>query len=83
MISEQDFKRLKQRAEQARRARDVATGQLNAAKEQLRTEFGCKDVNAAEKMLAQLDKEAKAAEKTFDAAVAAFEEKWDDGLDKA
>lgn len=83
MVNEQDFRRLKQQADQARRARDIATGQLEAAKEQLQKDFGCKDINAAEKLLVQLNKEARAAEKVFNVAVAAFEEKWDgnDGKD--
>lgn len=82
MIDEQRFKQLKQRAERARQARDVATGQLEAAMEQLRTEFGCKTVNDAKKVLGQLDKEAKAAEMAFEKAAEDFESKWEGTLDK-
>jgi hypothetical protein len=79
-INEKEFKRLRRKAEAARVARDKAAGQLEAAMDRLQDEFGCNTVEAAEKKVAQHDREAKKAEASFEKAVAAFEEEWDDQL---
>ena len=79
-IDERTFRQLKQRAQQARTARDNATGQLEAVMARLRDEFGCETLAAAEKKAVILTKEAALAETEFEGAVAEFEEEWHEHL---
>jgi len=79
-IDERAFKQLNQRAQQARTARDNATGQLEAVMTRLRDEFGCETLAAAEKKAAILTKDASLAEAEFEEAVTAFEEEWHEHL---
>lgn len=76
MIDEAKYKSLKRRADEARQTRDKAAGQLEATMDRLQNEFGCDSVEAAQRKANQLNKEAAAAEKTYNKAVAAFEEAW-------
>lgn len=78
MIDEKEYKRIKRAADEARQARDRAAGHLEGVMERLREEFGCDTIQAAEKKLKTLTKEAKAAEAAYREAVEAFEEKWGD-----
>lgn len=76
MIDEQEFRRLKDRAEKARQTRDKAAGQLEAAVTRLQDEFGCETIEAAEAMIEKLDKETAQAEKAYNEAVETFEAEW-------
>lgn len=76
MIDEKEFKKLKQRAEDARAARDRAAGQLEGAMARLQEEFGCGTLKEAEKKAKQLSREADAAEASYNEAMTDFEERW-------
>ena len=76
-VDEQEFKKLRRRAQAAQQARDKAEGQLEAAMERLHDEFGCDTVKAAEAMAKDLKREAEAAEAAYDEAAASFEEAWE------
>lgn len=77
-ITEDEFRKLKRRADLAKQTRDKAEGQLEAAMDRLREEFGCKTVESAEEQLANLKAEAAEAERAYNKAVDAFEESWGD-----
>lgn len=81
MIDKEKFDKLRAIAEKARTERDKAEGLLEAAKQRLKEEFGCKDLKAAKKLAAELDAEATDAEEAYETALAAFEEEWGDELD--
>jgi hypothetical protein len=80
-VDEAKFRRLKEKAETARAARDKAAGQLEATMDRLKNEFQCQTVAAAKKKASELKREAAAAEKDYNKAVASFEEAWDEHLE--
>lgn len=80
-IDEEEFKRRKRRAEIARQTRDKASGQLEAAMDRLRVDFGCNTIKEAEKLAAKLTEDVTRAEATYNKAAIAFEEEWDDRLE--
>ena len=71
---------IKQQAVQAQRAADRAAGALDAAMLQLRTEFGCHSLEAAEGLLIDLKAEAADAATAADKALDDFERNWGDDL---
>lgn len=79
-IDEEEYRKLRKDAETARREHDEAVGQLNAAKEQLKTSFGCDTLEEAEVLLKKLRKEEKALGEAFEDAVAQFKEAWAERL---
>ncbi len=76
MIDEKEFRKLKQRADDAKEAKARAAGQLDAAMSRLEEDFGCKTIKEAEKKVKQLTKDATSAEAAYETALADFEEKW-------
>lgn len=80
-IDEAKFKKLKRAAEEARQARDRAAGQLEAAMDRLKDEFGCDTVEEAQDLAKLLDAQAAEAEAAYDEAVEAFEEEWSEHLE--
>ena len=79
-IDEKEFRRRTQRAEDARQARDKATGQLDGLMERLRDEFDCGTIEEAEELATKLASQAAKAEQAYDKAATMFEEVWDDRL---
>jgi hypothetical protein len=74
------YNAIKQQAEKAQRAADRAAGALDAAMLQLKTEFGCDSIEAAESLLIDLKAEAADAAKAADNALDNFEQEWGDAL---
>ena len=67
-------------ADEARRARDKASGQLEGVLARLKDEFGCDTVKAAERKAAQLTREAAKAEQAYDKAATEFDAEWGEQL---
>lgn len=81
-INEAEFKKRKKAADEARRTRDRAAGQLDAAMARLHDEFECETIEAAEALSGRLERKAAKAEKAYNTAVAEFEEEWGEQLDE-
>lgn len=75
-LDEQGFRKLKQEVEQARSDADRAQGTLDGLMAQLKEEFECETVEAAQQKLKKLQKKATDAETEFDEALAAYQKKW-------
>lgn len=73
-----EYSRLKKIAENARAERERAQGALDTNLKRLKSEFGCNNLDAAEKKLAKLRQEATAARADFEEAARAFREDYGD-----
>ncbi len=71
---------LKENVEEAERQANQAEGALGQVMKQLKTEFGCSTIEAANKKLKKLQQQVNVAEKSFNTAVEVFEEKWENEL---
>ena len=78
----QKFTDLKRRVELARQRADKAQGALEQTVNQLKQEFGCSTLPAAEKKLKMLERQVAVDKEEFDDAVNEFEEKWDGVLNE-
>lgn len=76
MISEQEFKRLRSEVEEAKSAAERNRGALNQLMEDLKETHGCETVKEAKALLEKKQTELKKAEKEFDTAFAAYQNKW-------
>ena len=76
MISEQQFRQLKQDHENAKAEADQAKGALAQLTEQLKEEFGCTNLKQAEAKLEELKEKQEQADKEFQRALKAYEVKW-------
>ncbi len=75
-----EFNKLKAQVDRLASEAAQAEGACKQLMRDLEREFGVKDLKAAEKLLAQLEKEAEAAEAKHCKALAAFTEKWEGKL---
>ena len=80
-INVDEYKALKKKAADAKTEADRAEGALQAKMKQLRDEFGCDSLAAAEALLAEKHKLLTAAEADYAEKLAAFQEKWGKLLD--
>jgi len=74
------FLRLKEEVEEARSQAEQAKGAAKQIQARLKDEFGCKDLEAAEKLDATLAKEEKKLEREYEKAEEAFMDKWQEKL---
>lgn len=80
MADIKELTELKKQVETAQRKADQAEGGLKQVLEQLKSDFECSSIKQAEKKLSKLQKDLKAAEVEFDAALEEFEEEWGDKI---
>ena len=76
------YEDLKEKSESLQRHIDQAKGALSVQMTQLKTNFKCADIPAAEKLLAKLEKDEKKAQAEFEEAVGNFEEAWGEVLEE-
>ena len=76
MIDEAAFRRIKRKAENAKREYDRAVGGLQGLMDQLKSDFGCSTLEAGEAKLKELQRDIKKMAAKYDKAVNAFDEKW-------
>ena len=76
MITAEEFQKLKKKAEQVKSEINRAEGQLTSHLENLRREYGVDSLEEAEEKLTDLESGLKEAEKEFEAAKTAFQEKY-------
>lgn len=72
----QRFERLKQQADTLQRDVSRAEGALEQLKKDIKKEFDCDTIKAAEALLKKLEWDAQQAEEKFDKALADFEEQF-------
>lgn len=77
-----DLTELKSKVERIRRDADRAQGAYDQAKARLKSEYDCDSLEEAQAQLKKLEKQGQEARETFDADLAAFEEKWRGKLDE-
>ena len=70
------YKQLKTEVDELQREINKAEGALEQLTERLQSEFGCKTLEQAEKLLRKMQKEAKQAEDEYNEALSEFEEQW-------
>ena len=70
------FQRLKKKSEDAKTAYDKAVGTLEEKMKTLKENFGVETLDAAKKLLEEMQDEYKEPEQQYDNKLAAFEEKW-------
>ena len=58
-----------------------AEGALEQLTDRLQSEFGCKTLEQAEKLLQKMQKEAEQAEDKYNEALSEFEEEWSEVLE--
>lgn len=75
-----EYKNLKERAEQAKREADRAAGALEQTMTRIKTEFGCATLKEARAKLAKLEVEENELGREFDTKLQAFSTKWKDQL---
>ena len=80
-INVDEYGVLKKRAADAKTEADRAEGALQAKMKQLRDEFGCDSLPAAEALLAEKNKLLADSEADYNEKLAAFQEKWGKLLD--
>lgn len=76
----QEFVRLKEQALSLRRRADQGDGALTMVKKQLMDEFGCDNMEAAEKLLKRLEREREAAEREYQEELDRFIKEWGETL---
>ncbi len=74
------FFRLKEQAEQKARKAERAKGAMDQLSAQLKSEFGCVSLEAADKMIAKMRKDGERSKIEFDDAIEGFEERWSEKL---
>jgi hypothetical protein len=67
---------LQQQIDTARQEAAQADGALRELLKQIRTEFGCRDLKAAQQLLVKLKQDEAAARRKFERELTAFEKKW-------
>ncbi len=72
------FEKLKANVERLERDKAKAEGALEQTMAVLKKEFGVETLEEAEGMLKQLEEESKLALDEYEAALAEFEEEWND-----
>jgi predicted nucleic acid-binding Zn-ribbon protein len=82
MISLDRYKQLADKVEKLQRDHDRAEGALSQLMGRLKSEFSCDTLDAAEKKLKKLEKEAATKEKEFDLALDEFESDWKETFDE-
>lgn len=80
MIDLKKFNALRAKVQEAQGDVDRARGALDQMLKQLRDEFGCKDLEAADRKAKLLEEQAEAAEEEYNDALQAFEEEWGEVL---
>ena len=80
MTAIKKYLNLKKNVEEAERKANQAEGALGQVMKQLKNEFDCTTLQAAEKKDKKLQNQVSVAEEEFENAVEEFEEKWSDQL---
>lgn len=80
MISLQEFTKMSRAVEAARRDADRKAGVLEQKTAELRTEFGCKDVAGAKKLLAKLRSDIEVREGKLTPMIENFTENYRERL---
>lgn len=76
MITEEQYRELREQVTEARQQAERARGALDQIIGQLKEEFGCSNLKEAEAHLEKLCKEQTKAQKDFDKAYHAYQRKW-------
>lgn len=76
MITEEQYRELKEQATEARQQAERARGALDQIVEQLKADFGCSNLKEAEALLEKLRRDQTKAQKDFDKAFADYQKKW-------
>jgi len=77
MITEQEYRRLKEEYETAKSEAEQAKGALSQLTEQLKEEFDCDNLEQAEAKLKRLMAEQERIEKDFRRSLKDYETKWE------
>lgn len=75
------FLELKEQVEAAQQKADKAEGALEEVLKQLKRDFGCATIEAAQKKLKQLNKEKEKLEEEFNAGLEQYEKDWPESED--
>jgi hypothetical protein len=76
VISIEEYEKIKKKADERRNAVAQAEGALEQLLKDLKEHHGCDSIEAAEALLAKLEKEEKELEAAYNTEVAAYKEKW-------
>ena len=74
----QKWQETKRRVEELKRAKERASGAIELLLKQVKTDFGCKNLQEAEEYLDQLDNEIEQLETKLKKSFSKFEEKYGD-----
>lgn len=72
----EQYQSLIQKRDSLQRQQERSKGKLEQLLSQLKSEFGCDSIEAAEKELTKIKKQEEKAEREADAAMAEWENKW-------
>lgn len=76
MIDIKRFEQIKRDLEAKQREQDEARGALTQITRQIKEEFGCENLEVADKKLKELEKEERELERRYEDELEAFEKKW-------
>lgn len=76
MITEEQYRALREEVEEAKQQAERAAGALEQLTEQLKQEYGCENIKQAKKKLAELEEQAQEAEDAFNKAYSDYKRKW-------
>jgi len=76
MITEEQYRKLKQEVENAKSEADRAEGALGQLLQRLKEEFGCDNIKEARALLTTLNSKQEKAEAAFEKSMEAYEERW-------
>lgn len=79
-INLEEYNRIKKAADDRRKEVDQAEGAYNQLLKDLKEEFGCDSIEAAEAKLVELEVQEKAAEEAYQTELTTYKEKWGDLL---
>ena len=82
MISEKEYRRLKEEVDEAKAAAHRAKGALDQTLALLKKEFGVDNLKDAKKELSKLEEKVKSAQEAFEEAWQDYTEKWDEQDDE-
>jgi len=79
MITDIEYRRLKEEVEKVRQAVDRAKGALEQLNQRLKEEFNCKSIQEAELLLKTLKKETAEAQESFEKQYSNYVKKYEPG----
>ena len=78
---EEDYARIKKKVDRAKQEEAELKGEQKALLKQLKDEFGCTTLKAAQKEVKKLEAVAQERKEEYEQALKAFNAKWEDQLE--